>query len=231
MSSATNLGLVFIELNKAMENTLSNTEISEIKETIQHFAIAAAAAGALSGMVPGVASVVAVVTQTGLVWATYVKINKTLGISMKENTAKFIGSAILTNLMANAGTYILAIVATAILSFIPIFGQLADAAIFGVLGYVVIYVAALLYLKLITRWVKPDRTLNIDESDETKAVIADMVKGADLKDMIKEGRSSYKQAKADGLIDEAIKNPTCPNCGVKVEKDQAFCSSCGFKLK
>ena len=231
MSAATNLGLVMIELNKAMENTLSNTEIAEIKETIQHFAIAAAAAGAISGMVPGAASVIAVLTQTGLVWATYVKINKTLGISMKENTAKFIGSAIVTNLMANAGTYILAYVASAILSFIPIFGQLADAAILGVLGYVVIYVSALLYLKLITRWVKPDRTLNIDESDSTKKEIEDMVKGADLKEMIKEGRSSYKQAKADGLIDDAIKNPTCPNCGAKVVKDQAFCSECGFKLK
>lgn len=214
-----------------MENTLSNTEISQIKDTIQHFAIAAAAAGVLSGMVPGVASIIAMVTQTGLVWATYVKINKTLGISMKENTAKFIGSAILTNIMANAGTYILALVASAILSFIPLFGQLADAAICGVLGYVVIYVAALLYLKLITQWVKPDRTLDIDESDNTKTVIADMVKNSDLKDLITEGRSSYKQAKADGLIDQAVKNPTCPNCGAKVEKNQAYCSSCGFKLK
>ena len=167
----TYLAVLLGKLNEVLQDNLSESEISEIKGTIEAFAITAAIAGAVSGVVPGVAAVVALLTQTGLVWASYVKINKTLGISMKENTAKFIGAAILTNLTTNAGTYLISIVAAVIFSFIPVFGQMADVAILGVMGFVTIYVSTLLYLKLIIRWVKPDGTLHIEESEHTKKLL------------------------------------------------------------
>ena len=87
------------ELDKAMQGTLDGTKIACISETISGYAIAAAIASGVAGVAPGFAGVAAALTQAGFVWATYVKINKTLGISMSENTAKFIGSAIVTNLI------------------------------------------------------------------------------------------------------------------------------------
>lgn len=232
MNPAPYLAIVFAGLAKAMNNSISNTELEEIQDIIKKFAVSAAVAGVVAGVVPGVASVAAALAQTGIVWATYVKINKVLGISMKENTAKFIGSAIVTNIVLNAGSLIATYTASAILSLIPIFGQMTSAAINGVVGYVIVYVAAIIYLKLITKLVKPDGSLNISETEDTKKIIADIVKESNLKDMIKEGRGAYKQAKADGSID-AAKNKevsACPNCHAEVKPGQKFCMDCGTKL-
>lgn len=225
------LALAFRELDKAMPNTLEGTKIEAIKETIRDFAITASIASALTGVLPGVGGVIAALTQTGMVWATYVKINKHLGISMKENTAKFIGSAIVTNLAANAGAAILALAGSCILSFIPILGNIAAMAINGAIGYIIIYAAAIIYLKVISKMVNPDGTIDISETDETKEAIKKVVEESDMDSIIKEGRSSYKEAKADGSIDNAKKNPSCPNCHAKITADQRFCSSCGTALK
>lgn len=225
------LGIVLFQLFKALDGYINETKISEISGIIQNFAIAAAVAGVVSGMVPGLAAVIAMLTQTGLVWATYVKINKTLGISMKENTAKFIGSAIVTNIALNAGTVIVAYATSLILSFIPVVNHLVTATIDGVMGFIIVYVAAIIYLKLIVRLVKPDGTIEVDESEDTKEIIREIVKESDLKKLIKEGKDEFKKAKADGLIEKAKKNPKCPNCDSDIQLDQLFCSKCGIKLK
>lgn len=225
------LYLAFKGLNEAMKGSLDGTQLESIKETINNFAIASALACMASGMIPGVAGVVAALTQAGFVWATYVKINKTLGISMSENTAKFIGSAIVTNIITNAGAMLLAYAGAAIISFIPILGQVAAVAICGALGYIIIYVAAVLYLMLITELMLPDGSLKVKEDDDTKHIIQDIIKKNHLEDIIKEGRNSYKKAKADGSLDKAKNNPKCPGCGTDVKPGQKFCSNCGTALK
>ena len=88
----------FKELEKASKGTLSGTKIESIADVINRFAIYSAVSTAANA-IPGVGSIITMLTQTGLVWGTYLKINETLGISMKENVAKFIGSAILTNII------------------------------------------------------------------------------------------------------------------------------------
>lgn len=217
------LGKALQELDKAMQGTLDGTKISAIKETIRGFAIAAAIASAVAGLAPGIAGVVAILTQTGFVWATYVKINNTLGISMTKNTAKFLGSAIVTNIILNAGAFIGTLIASGLLAFIPGLGNAA-------MGYVLIYAAAIIYLKLITHFIHPDGTLNISEDESTKKTIKDIVSQANIRDIIKEGRESYKEAKKDGSIDRAKAEPKCPNCGADTAPGQKFCSNCGTQL-
>lgn len=218
------------ELDKAMQGTLDGTKISAIKDTIRGFAIAAALASAVAGLAPGIAGVVALLTQTGFVWATYVKINNTLGISMTKDTAKFLGSAIVTNIALNAGAFIGAVIAAGLLAFIPGLGSAASAAIDAAMGYVLIYAAAIIYLKLITHFVHPDGTVSITESDGTKDVIKDIVRESSMRDIIKEGRESFKEAKKDGSLDKAKANPKCPNCGADIQQGQKFCSNCGLEL-
>ncbi len=224
------LGKALQELDKAMQGTLDGTKISAIKDTIRGFAIAAALASAVAGLAPGIAGVVALLTQTGFVWATYVKINNTLGISMTKDTAKFLGSAIVTNIALNAGAFIGAVIAAGLLAFIPGLGSAASAAIDAAMGYVLIYAAAIIYLKLITHFVHPDGTVSITESDGTKDVIKDIVRESSMRDIIKEGRESYKEAKKDGSLDKAKANPKCPNCGADIQQGQKFCSNCGLEL-
>lgn len=218
------------ELDKAMQGTLDGTKIACISETISGYAIAAAIASGVAGVAPGFAGVAAALTQAGFVWATYVKINKTLDISMSENTAKFIGSAIVTNLVTSAGAFIAILIGSSILSMVPVLGQAAAIALNAGLGYTIIYVSAIIYLKLITRMMQPDGTLHVAESDDTKHIIRDIINGSNLKDLIKEGKASYKQAKEDGSIDKAKNAKKCSKCGAVVKDGQRFCSECGHKL-
>ncbi|MBO5180734.1 MAG: zinc-ribbon domain-containing protein [Paraprevotella sp.] len=226
MNIAPFLAKAFVELNKAMKDSLNDTQLESIKETISNYAIAAAVASAVAGVIPGIAGVVAALTQAGFVWATYVKINKTLGISMSENTAKFIGSAIVTNLVTNCGALLLAYAAACVVAFIPGVGMAANA----ILGYIIVYVSAIIYLKLITRLMNQDGTLHVDESDDTKHIIHDIIKDSNIKDMVKEGKEAYSRAKKNGDIDKAKNNPTCPNCGASTRPGQKFCSECGERV-
>ena len=218
------------DLDKSMRHSLDGTKIEQIKDTIGDYAIAAAVASGVAGVAPGFAGVAAALTQAGFVWATYVKINKTLGISMSENTAKFIGSAIVTNLITNAGAFVAVLIGSSILSIIPGVGTAAAIALTAALGYTIVYVSAIIYLKLMTRMMKPDGTLKVSESDDTKHIIRDIIKESNIKDMVKEGKAAYKQAKKEGSFDRAKNIKKCPKCGAEVKDGQRFCSECGSKL-
>ena len=214
------------DLDKSMRHSLDGTKIEQIKDTIGDYAIAAAVASGVAGVAPGFAGVAAALTQAGFVWATYVKINKTLGISMSENTAKFIGSAIVTNLITSAGAFVAVLIGSSIVSIIP-GAQVVSVAMNAALGYTIVYVSAIIYLKLITRMMQPDGTLKVSESDDTKHIIRDIIKESNIKDMVKEGKAAYKQAKKDGSFDKAKNVKKCPKCGAEVKDGQKFCSECG----
>lgn len=125
------------DLDKSMRNSLDGTKIEQIKDAIGNYAIAAAVASGVPGVAPGIAGVAAALTQAGFVWATYVKINQTLDISMSENTAKFVGSAVVTNLVTGAGAFVAVLVGSSLLSFIPVAGQSIAVAMNAAMGWVV----------------------------------------------------------------------------------------------
>lgn len=230
-SSRAMLVMAFKNLNEAMRDSLDGTKIEHIKDTVNTFAISAAVLGAASDILPGAGGILAGLAQTGLVWVLYLEINEALDISISEHTIKFVGSAIATNIITNAGYLIAAYAAAAVMSAIPVFGQAGAAVTHLALGYILIYAAAVIYLNFLTRTFKAKGSFTFDDSDETKRAIKDTVKGSNVKDIIKEGKNAFKEAKENGDIERAKKNPKCPHCGTSIRPGQKFCTECGMQLQ
>lgn len=222
---------VLFTLKEQALTDFSNEQLEEVKKTINTFAVYSAATGLAANVVPSVGGLAAVAAQTGLVWSLYVKINKALKIDSSENVMKFVGSALLSNLILNAGTLILGYAAATVLSIIPIFGQITAALLDGALGFILIYAAAVLYLKLLTKVMKVQGNFEMKESEETKEFVKDVIKDTDLKSLIREAKDAYKEAKARGEIDKVKNNLKCPSCHEPVEPGQNFCTNCGLELK
>lgn len=216
------------ELQKAAKGALEGTEIEVIADTINRFAIYSAVASAVA-MFPGPTGVIAMLSQCGLVWGTYLAINKHLGISLKEEVVKFIGSAVLTNLATAATTLVASYVGATILSWLP-FANLLAGVLIAAMGYVLIYLSAIVYLNILTKVMRVKGSFNIDQSQATKELIADVVNETDVKGIIKEGTQLFKEAYKNGEFKAARKNPTCPYCGETLKEGQKFCSVYGHKL-
>lgn len=209
---------------------LSGEKRDEIIEIIQEFAIFSAASALVGNLVPEAGGLITAIAQTALVWTLYVKINNIIGLEMSDNTAKFIGSAILTNLSLNAGSLLLGYAGAVAASFVPIFGQFTAAAIEATLGYTLIYVSAVLYLIFLTKVFQAKGKIEITGTKEEKEIIKGVIKNISLKDLIKEAKNNYKEAKNRGDIDRASKNLKCPVCGEHVDSSKKYCTKCGTKL-
>ena len=136
-------------LQEATHNVIQQENLVKVEKTIQTCAIVAAATGIGGGMLPGAGGVVMTAASVAAIWTMYVKINKELGISISGNALKSLASAILTNIIAGAGAYIVALVATTIISFIPILNFLALPAE-AIIAYIAVFASGVLYIKFLT---------------------------------------------------------------------------------
>ena len=185
MNIAPFLAKGFMELDKAMQGTLNDTQISGISEDISKFALASAVASMAAAVSPGGGGIAAALAQTGIVWGTYVKINQTIGLSMSKDTAKFLGNAIITNIVTQYGMLLASHAVAGILSLIPVAGSTLAAAAEGAIGYCLIYAAAYIYIKLISRVIKPDGSIDVSDENSTKEIITEILKREDIKGVIK----------------------------------------------
>lgn len=226
-----NIGPYFAEqfriLDKAMQGKLDGTKIAGISDTISNYAIASAIASAAAALLPGGAGVAAALTQTGIVWATYVKINKTIGLSMSKETVKFLGHAIATNIITQFGVVLAGHVVASIISLIPIAGSALAATAEAAMGYCLIYAAAYVYVKLLSWVLRPDGSLDIQDKDKTSEIIKKLMDKKEMKGVIDEGRKRYKADLKSGAIDAAMKKKHCKECGTEYEDGDHFCSLCG----
>lgn len=210
---------------------LSGEKRDQIIDVIKEFALFSAAAALAGNVVPELGGILTAVAQTGLVWALYVKINDVIGLEMSKSTAKFIGSAILTNITLNAGTLLLSYAGAIAVGFIPVIGQFAAAGIEATLGYMLIYLAAVLYLIFLTKVFKEKGKVEITGDSGDKEIIKSVIKNTNLKDILNEAKNNYKAAKKNGDLDRASKNLKCPVCGDPVDGKKTYCTNCGTKLK
>lgn len=189
-------------LGDASKGILSEQQLTKVQDTIMGCSVAAAIAGVGSGWLPGAGALVASAAWVAAIWTMYVKINKDLGISIKDNVLKSLASAFLTNIIASAGALILGWAASLLLSLLPGFGTAGAVVIDGMIGYVTVFASGVLYINLLTKVMKAKGRLEFADGDDLKQMAKDIVKEGNVKGIMKEARKSYKEAKANGEFDK-----------------------------
>lgn len=162
---------------------------------------AAALAGVGSGWLPGAGALVATGAWAATIWGMYIKINYDLGIKIKDNILKSLASAVLTNILSAAGAYILIYITAFALSFIPGIGTIGSIAIDGFLGFITVYASGLLYIKFLTKVLKAKGNLDVSDLD-VKTFAKETVDESNVKEILKEGKAAFKQAKKEGKFNK-----------------------------
>lgn len=183
-------------LEQASTEIIGSEKIKKAGDTIMSCAVVAAIAGVGSGWLPGAGALVATAAWVATIWGMYVKINKDLGISIKDNVLKSLASAILTNILAGAGSLVLMLVGSFLLSFIP-FVQVAAIAIDGIIGYITVFASGVLYIRLLTKLFKAGNNLNFSEGD-AKKFAKDIVEESNISEILEEGKKAFNDDKKAG---------------------------------
>lgn len=221
----------FKVLQECPDLTINSSKLQDVQKTVHQFALASVGTSLAGNIIPGVGAIAVVAAQTTLIWSMYVKLNKHLGIDISDNKLKFIGSAMVANIGYNAGYIIVSYAAAVAFGFIPILGQYLAAPIEGIIGYITIYLAAILYIQFLTKVLKAKGKCDIDNEEEAKLFVGELAKETNFKELISEAKKSYKQSQKNGEVEQARKATKCPNCGDTITTSALFCPHCGTQLK
>lgn len=184
-------------LEEVQKDYIRKEKLEAVADTIQGCAVAAAIAGVGSGWLPGAGALVATGVWVATIWGMYIKVNYDLGIRIQDNILKTLASAFLTNIIASFGALILAYVASFVISFIPGFGTVGAVAVDGFLGYITVYTSGLLYIRFLTKVLKAKGKLDFSGLD-IKAIAKETVRESNVKEILKEGKASFREAKKEG---------------------------------
>lgn len=198
--SSSYLYLALKALADATKEVIEEEKVQKAGKTIQTCSIVSAASGLGASLFPG-GSLVLTAVAVGAVWTMYVKINKDLGISISDNTLKSFASAILSNIITSAGSIIVALAVTTILSVIPVLHFLSVPAQ-ATVAYLSVFSAGILYIKFLTKMFKAKGSFDTSNVD-VKQAAKDVVSETDMKSMLEDVKKSYKEDKSK--IDEAKK--------------------------
>lgn len=192
-------------LKEASEGFIDSNDLDKVGDIIIENSVIAAAAGVGAGWLPGAGSVAATAAWVAAIWTLYLRINKALGIKFKENAVKSIASAMLTNILATGGSIILALAGATVLSFVPGLGTAGAVIIDGLIGYITVFASGVLYIKMLTKLFKAKgdiRSIDDIDKDDINSVVKETVDESDVKNIIKEAKGSFKEAKKSGAIDK-----------------------------
>lgn len=168
------------ELVKAMKIQDENKK-EELIKSINNHALNAAGLGLIPVPLADIAAL------TVNVWHMYIKLNKILGISFKDNVTKSIASAALANLSGN----LLGAGLISMLKFIP-GGAIAAGVVVAATNYAICFSSAWIYLEILTTVAKKNNgNITIDDipEKEIKRMMKD--KKGEQQDIAKDAKSEY----------------------------------------
>lgn len=184
-----------VEMARAQGISIS---VDELVKLVKTHSAGAAAAMVASGALPGVGSTVAIGANIGFVWSMYYRICTSLGINVKKEALKALGSALITNMGASIAAEF---ITSTVLSIIPGIGTLGAAAINGLMGYSLTYYSGIIFMQLLVRVFKAGVSLEKMSVEEMKKEVSSLTKEVTFASVKEESKQAYKDRKKDGVAE------------------------------
>jgi len=179
-------------LNESMKQLGREVDAEEIADIVGCHAMTTAVGAAASGAITGVGSVIALGIATTSTITMYGRLAKAMGVRLNNGLIRAIASAVVADLAA-AFTAIL--VSTMAISFIPGLGNMTSAAINGITNFGFVYLAGLIFIKLVSK-LGVGHIENMSE-EEIQHAAKDIRCGINIKAAMKEAKQMYKENKQE----------------------------------
>lgn len=185
----------------------------DLMKLVKTHAAGASASMMAAGVIPGAGSTIAMGIEIGFVWSMYYRICTKLGINVKKNVLKSLGSAFITNIAASIAAEL---IAGTVLSFIPGIGSVGAAAVNGLMGYSITYYSGVIFMNLLVRVFKAGHSLDNMSSDQMKVMMKDLTQTVSFSSVKDEAKQAYKTRQKDGVA-EVIQDEDDPDAFVPVK--------------
>lgn len=180
--------VILKEAAYALKTYYSNAD--ELVQSVINHALGAAASAAGAGCLPGAGSTIAAAVSIGIIVKMYVSLGKELGVRLGEGVLKSVASAVVADL---AGAVVASIAVSAVISFVPGIGTIGSAMITGITSFCYVYLAGVIYLKMLGTLLDMGKSVNDMSEEELKDAMKKTADSMNIKDVVKEAKSAYKE--------------------------------------
>ena len=149
-------------------------------------------------------STIALGIEIGFVWSMYYRVCTKLGINVKKELLKSLGSAFVTNI---AGSIAAQLIAGTVLSIIPGIGTAGAAIVNGLMGYSITYYSGIIFMNLLVRVFKAGKSMGQYSAEELKRMMKQESEATSFREVKQEAKQAFKERKADGVA-EVIEDET-----------------------
>lgn len=118
----------------------------------------------LSGTISGTGGIITTTVSIGIILKMYFSLARMMGIQFGNSMLKALASAIVANL---TGATAAVLAAAATLSLIPGVGSLDAASVIGLTSFCYVYLAGIIYIKMVSNLIKIDQSIE-NLTDEKK---------------------------------------------------------------
>lgn len=168
----------------------------DLVKIVKTHAAGAAASTMAIGALPGVGSTIASVIETSFVWSMYYRLCKKMGLNVKKELLKSLGSAVVTNIAASVAA---SLIAGTVLSIVPGIGTMGAVAVLGLMGYSVTYYSGFLFMELLFRLFKAGKSVEQYSAEEIKSILKEAGNKTSFKELRQEAKEAFKHRKEDGV--------------------------------
>lgn len=175
----------------------------ELAGIVEKHAIAVAVAGLGTAWLPGVGATAAMLTSAGFVWSMYVRISSRIGLPFSKHILKSVATAIGTNIVSSIAS---SVIIGSALSFIPGLGSIGASALMAGVVFSLTWTSGIVYFKVLTRFCEAGVNFEKVSEEDLKLMAKEVVDQEDIKAMMKQAKSQFKEAKARGDIKKSDDN-------------------------